>query len=180
MDEPFSIEGQLVTALRRINRAVELHSRMLLLQHGLTGPQLAALQAVSRLQPVPIVALARAIHLSQATLTGILSRLESRELVTRRRADRDRRSVVVELTPAGRSLLDSAPSLLQNQFRERLDALADWEQTQLLSAVQRLAAMMEDDARQLLTEIPERVAEVPEAGTEHGECRSGAGSPGEP
>jgi hypothetical protein len=32
---------QILISLRRIIRAVDLHSRLLLQQHGLTGPQLA-------------------------------------------------------------------------------------------------------------------------------------------
>ena len=43
-------EDQIVVAIRQIIRAVDLHSRRLVQAHGLTGPQLAVLQEVSRLE----------------------------------------------------------------------------------------------------------------------------------
>ena len=138
-----SIEDQVIVALRRITRAIDLHSRSLMQAIGLTAPQLAALQATAHLQPITIGALAKSIHLSQATLTGILTRLENRELVVRARSGSDRRTVVVELTDAGRAVLQTAPSLLQDRFRGELLRLQEWEQTQLLATLQRMASMMD-------------------------------------
>jgi DNA-binding MarR family transcriptional regulator len=115
---------------------------VLLQQYGLTAPQLAALQSVGQLQPISVSGVARAIHLSLATVTGIFNRLENRGLVKRSRDERDRRTVVVELTRTGSELLASAPSLLQDRFRSELAKLEQWEQTQLLASLQRIASMM--------------------------------------
>ena len=147
MATSLGVEDQVIVALRRITRAIDLHSRDLMQQVGLTAPQLAALQAIGRLQPITIGALAKSIHLSQATLTGILTRLEFQTLVSRVRSVSDRRAVVVELTEEGRAVLDDAPSLLQDQFRRELLRLQEWEQTQMLATLQRIAAMM--DAEEL-------------------------------
>jgi DNA-binding MarR family transcriptional regulator len=137
------LEDQVIVALRRITRAIDLHSRELMQRVGLTAPQLAALQAVGRLQPITAGSLAKSIHLSQATLTGILTRLETRTLVSRVRSVSDRRTVVVELTEEGRAVLEDAPSLLQDRFRRELLKLQEWEQTQMLATLQRIAAMMD-------------------------------------
>jgi DNA-binding MarR family transcriptional regulator len=143
MTENLSVENQVIVALRRISRAIDLHSRVLVQQHGLTAPQLAALQAVGERQPASVGAVTRAIHLSMATVTGIFNRLESRQLVRRSRSGRDRRSVALELTEAGTELLAAAPSLLQDRFRAQLAKLHEWERTQLLASLQRIAAMMD-------------------------------------
>lgn len=137
------VEDDVLIALRRITRSIDLHSRGLLHECGMTIPQLAALRAAAQLQPVSMSTLARAIHVSQATLTGILDRLERRGLVQRVRSGTDRRSVVVEVTTGGGELLQSAPSLLQERFRRQLSQLQEWEQTQMLSTLQRIASMME-------------------------------------
>jgi len=141
-----SVEDQVIVALRRITRAIALHSRELLQNVGLTAPQLAALQAIARLQPITIGALAQSIHLSQATLTGILRRLENRNLISRTRSGADRRAVVVELTEQGGEMLNAAPSLLQDRFRRKLLQLHEWEQTQMLSTLQRIASMMDAES----------------------------------
>ena len=143
MSALLSLEDQVIVALRRITRAIDLRSRGLMQQIGLTAPQLASLQAIARLQPITGGALAKSIHLSQATPTGILTRLESRNLVSRTRSGSDRRTVVVELTEDGRAVLESAPSLLQDSFRRELLKLHEWEQTQMLATLQRIASMMD-------------------------------------
>lgn len=142
MSQALSVEQQVVAALRKITRAIDLHSRHLLKQCGLTSPQLVALHAVERLQPVSVGALAHEIHLGQATVTGILRRLEDRGFIARTRGDQDRRSVLVTLTAEGRKVLEESPSLLQEQFYNELAKLQEWEQTQILATLQRIAAMM--------------------------------------
>ena len=51
MSNALRLQDQVIAALRRITRAIDLHSHLLLQKHGLTSPQLAALQATQRLQP---------------------------------------------------------------------------------------------------------------------------------
>jgi len=130
MFDTLPLEEQVIAALRRITRAIDLHSRLLLQKNGLTIPQLAALRAIQRLQPITVGVLARDIHLGAATVTGILGRLEKRGLITRARGDVDRRSVVVQLTDEGAKLIAEAPSLLQDRFHRELAKLEEWEQSQ--------------------------------------------------
>jgi DNA-binding MarR family transcriptional regulator len=157
------LEEQVIAALRRITRAIDLHSRLLLQKNGLTIPQLAALQAIQRLQPITVGAVARDIHLGPATVTGILGRLEKRGLVSRTRGDLDRRSVVVELTDDGAQLVAEAPSLLQDRFHRELAKLQEWEQTMILATLQRIASMMDaEDIEAAPVLVPGVVSAVPE------------------
>jgi DNA-binding MarR family transcriptional regulator len=87
--------------------------------------------------------LSNAISLSMATVTGILSRLESRGLIERRRDDADRRRVLVRVTPACDEVLSNAPTPLQESFISEYDKLQDWEQTLIISSLQRIVSMME-------------------------------------
>jgi len=143
MTQGLTLEHQIVVALRRIIRAIDLHSRRLVEEVGLTGPQLMTLKVAAEREAVSVGTLAKAIHLSGPTLTGILDRLERRGLIHRDRDAQDRRSLVVTVTQAGREVLASAPSLLQDRFRRELSQLADWEQTLILATLQRIAAMMD-------------------------------------
>ncbi len=146
MPHSYRLDDQIVLALRRIARATDLRSRGLMQSHGLTGPQLTTLQTIARLQPVTAGAVARQIHLGQPTLTGVLNRLERQGLVQRSRGERDRRAVELRLTAEGERVLQAAPSVLEDKFQRRLAELKPWEQTQILATLQRLAAMMDDDA----------------------------------
>ena len=138
-----SHEDQIVGAIRQIIRAVDLQSRRLVSDHGMTGPQLAVLQETARTGPCSPTTLARSVHLSQATVTGILQRLERQGLIERNPSRADRRSVLVDISSAGRALLDASPSLLQDRFRDGLSSLQEWERLQILSTLQRVASLME-------------------------------------
>lgn len=141
-----TLEDRIVAAIRRVMRAVELHSRSLIEQYGLTGPQLATLQEVERSGPLAASCLARAVHLGNATMTGILGRLEKRGLVDRTRGETDRRTVLVSITAGGLAVLTRAPSLLQDRFRAELSGLQEWEQMMMLANLQRIASMMDAQA----------------------------------
>lgn len=142
MDPALDADAKIVAAIRRIMRAVDLHSRHLADEFGLTGPQLSVLKAAMRRAPATPGALAREVHLSPATVTGILSRLEKRGLLRRSPGDHDRRTIRVELTEEGQRLMKDAPSLLQDRFRQQLAGLEGWEQTMILSVLERIASMM--------------------------------------
>lgn len=144
MDPTAYITSQMMSTLRQIGRAMDLHSRYLNQQYGLTIPQLSVLIELSAIGEAGVNAgqLAKAVHLSQATVTGILLRLEKRGLVQRVRSEFDRRRVVVTLTDAARQVLEQAPPLLQERFTGELVKLDPWEQTNLLTALQRVVQMM--------------------------------------
>ncbi|MGD8557033.1 MAG: MarR family transcriptional regulator [Chromatiales bacterium] len=161
------IGEHVIIALRRVIRAVDLHSRNLAASHGLTGPQALLLKALQHGR-LSAGELASRVSLSQGTVTDILNRLEKRGTIMRLRDASDRRRVLVELTPKGFALLEESPPLLQERFIQRFSCLEEWEQTQLLASLQRIASMMdaEDiDASPVLSSgsmvaTPEAVEEV--------------------
>ncbi len=135
-------------AIRRIIQSVDLHSRRLVKQFGLTGPQLIILREISQSHEITASDISKAISLSQATVTGVLDRLEKRGYVVRTRSDRDRRRTLVEMTDAGNHILESAPPLMQESFTEQFGELHVWEQQMILSSLHRLVTMM--DAKQIV------------------------------
>lgn len=156
-------EESVLRSIRRITRAIDLYSRKLSASCDLTGPQLACLREVARAGETATTALADAVSLSPATVTGILDRLEAGGLVCRERQSDDKRRVRVTLTGEGRDALMRAPPLLQDGFTQRFRALPATTQSQLDRALQEIVAMMEAeelDASPLLmpAEEPERSA----------------------
>lgn len=144
---------EVLSALRRIIRATDLHSRQLTREVGLTTPQAVVLQAVRDLGEVTTGQLSRRVSLSQATVTTILDRLEGRGLVERYRSNTDRRIVHSRLTRQGRALLRKAPPLLQERFTEAFRRLSPARQARILATLDEVAAMMgaaELDAAPLL------------------------------
>ena len=137
-----SIEEVLV-ALRRVIRATDMHSKHLAKTTGLTAPQILLLQNIRDKGQVTIGELANHISLSQATVTTILDRLEKRELVYRERSKEDKRKAHAYLTEKGTEVLKDAPIPLQEHFARQFGDLQEWEKTMIISALQRVAQMMD-------------------------------------
>jgi DNA-binding MarR family transcriptional regulator len=136
-------DEELLVALRKVIRAIDIRSKELSRDVGLTGPQLIVLQQVGKNPGVMVKEIARSITLSPATVTSILDRMESRGHVNRVRSTQDKRKVGVFLTDVGQSLLDKAPLPLQEHFLNRFNAIEEWEQSQMVATMQRIATMMD-------------------------------------
>jgi DNA-binding MarR family transcriptional regulator len=134
---------EVLISLRRVTRAIDLHSKHLMKTAGLTAPQMLILQTLRDQGDAIISDVANHINLSQATVTSILDRLEKRGLVMRERSQQDKRKVYACLTDAGSELIRNAPMPLQEYVSRQFSDLQDWEQTHIISALQRVAHMMD-------------------------------------
>lgn len=130
-------------AIRRILRAAEFAARDLARNSGLTPSQWVVLRIIARSGEAGAGEIAESARLSHATVTALLDRLESDELIRRRRGTEDRRRIWVDLTEAGRRVLDSTPDALHSRFAARFAKLADWEQASVLAALERVAVLLD-------------------------------------
>jgi DNA-binding MarR family transcriptional regulator len=136
-------DEELLIALRKVIRAIDLRSKQLNRDVGLTGPQLLALQEIGRRPGTMVRQIADNINLSAATVTSILDRLEAKQLLQRIRSTEDKRKVSVFLTEQGQNVLQDAPMPFQDHFINRFSQLKDWEQSQMVATIQRMASMMD-------------------------------------
>ena len=143
MAEHSSFNLWIFRSLRRIMRAVDIHSRRLAAEFMITGPQLLCLQTLHDDGPLTTSALAKLIHLSNSTTVGILDRLEQKGWVLRERSERDRRIVLVHISASGEEFLASAPSLLQDRLASGLRALPEKDQLVIAQSLERIVEMLE-------------------------------------
>lgn len=130
-------------ALRRILRVTELTARNLALESDLTASQLLVLQQVAENRGALPSVIARSVGLKKATVTVLVNKLEHAGLVSRRRDTEDRRRVWIELTEAGRTVLEQSPDLLQARFERGFNALDDWEQAMIIAALERISGLLD-------------------------------------
>jgi DNA-binding MarR family transcriptional regulator len=145
---------ELFVALRRITRAIDLHSKKLQRETGLTTSQLLVLEAAVKLSVASPSNIAKEVQLSQATVTNLVDRMERNGLILRKKSNEDKRVVEVHLTETGKKMIDLAPEPLQAGFLREYRKLERWEQHQLIGSMQRIAVLMdaEDiDASPILT-----------------------------
>lgn len=138
-----TLDEQILNSLRRIIRAVDMYSRYLALRYQLTGPQLVCVRELLKHGAMSPGALAKAVSLSPATITGIVDRLEKRQLITRERSPDDKRKVVIALTRPGRAQVAKMPPPLHETFSLRLAELSDTEQAEINDVLRKIVDMME-------------------------------------
>ncbi len=108
--------------------------------HNLTPPQFFVLKTLYEHKGrCPIGQIAREHHLTNATLTGLVNRLEVMQppLVTRERSSSDRRSVMVVLTAAGEERFWAVQHSLMEQARAVLSLLDPDERRDLIEKITR-------------------------------------------
>jgi DNA-binding MarR family transcriptional regulator len=135
--------AEVMKSIRRIVRAIDMRSKKVARETGLTIPQIVILQAVRDLGEVTTAAVSRQADLSPATTVTILDKLEGRGLVTRRRSIADRRIVHTALTPDGARILAAAPPLFSEAFSKRFEQLPRARQREIVDAFETVADLLD-------------------------------------
>jgi len=134
---------EILVALRRITRAIDLQSKRLLKTTGLTTSQLLVLQVIDDLGSPTPSSISREVVLSQATVTSLIDRLERNGMVSRFKSASDKRAVNIRLTPLAEEKLKDAPELLQAGFLREYRKLPEYQKHLLIGSLQQIAAMMD-------------------------------------
>ena len=125
--------------LFRAANAVRNHLERTVLQpHDLTWTAFVVLWVTWIWEPVETRTIADEGGFSKATLSGVLTTLEGRALVTRERSSVDGRLVLVRLTPAGRRLMKRLFPEFNEQERVVVSGLPEGS---LVSAAEMLRAL---------------------------------------
>lgn len=149
--------NDLLRALRRIIRSVDVRSKYVARAVGLTTPQIVVLQGIRDLTDVTSSSLSAYVSLSPATVTTILDNLQARGFVSRERSQTDRRVVHPRLTEAGTEVLEAALPHMHDDFAAAFEALSDEERLETVRSFERIAGIMEDLAvRKKAHEIPQK------------------------
>jgi DNA-binding MarR family transcriptional regulator len=155
-------------ALRRILRATVLVERDLARVVGRSPAQLRVLQLVAEISGTTPKTLATQMGVSQATMSALVDKLEAAGLVQRVPSAQDRRQINVLATTLGLDRLLDAPDALQQRYVRAFAKLADWEQEQLASSMERVADMLgaqDIDASPVLTTGDIRAGKKTDGGT---------------
>ncbi len=134
---------KIVSGLRHIARELSVHSKFIQDNYNITVPQLVCLREISDNEPISLGKLTRSLHLNNSTVTGIIDRLERRDLVRRVRQSHDRRQIHVEVTETGKNFIKQAPKPLQAHFIEQISRMDPLEVDKILAVIDTLADMLQ-------------------------------------
>jgi MarR family transcriptional regulator, organic hydroperoxide resistance regulator len=87
-----------------VDHGLQTISKRLESQHGITGPQRLVVRIVGRSPGISAGSLAQILRMHPSTLTGILRRLETRGVLSRKSDPNDARRALFALTARGRKV----------------------------------------------------------------------------
>jgi DNA-binding MarR family transcriptional regulator len=106
---PRELADKVLEGMIRVFYAARQHSQSLKAKYGITSAQLQLLKLLEKQGDLTHSEISDRMYLRGSTVSGIIDRLEKRELVRRKRSRVDRRLVRVGLSEAGTQLLSSVP-----------------------------------------------------------------------
>jgi DNA-binding MarR family transcriptional regulator len=112
--------------IRKIIRSVNLESKRIEKEYGISIPQLLCLQYLSKqsnYQATP-KAIKDYLQLNASTVTGIIARLEKKGLLAKLPKTQDRRVSPVILTANGADLIERTPEPMHDQLKSKLNQLS--------------------------------------------------------
>ncbi len=168
--EPFATSSQqLMASFRRFKRMMR---RPAATREGRSGEMavmgVVAFHQVETGEGIRITEIANQLKIAPPTVTQFINNLEKAGWVERRMAPRDRRSVLVFLTEAGKSQHEAFEAHMDEMFRKLAAHLGQEDTDHLVRLLDKVFFYFEDHIRNHANECPQRPGE---AGTPGGSPR---------
>lgn len=131
--------------LRKIVRSVNLESKRVEKQFGVSIPQLLCLQFLADQNEYRANAkqLKEFLNLNASTVSGIISRLEKKGFVAKLPKLNDKRITWISLTVKGMEILKNAPITFQQKLSEKLQELPPEKIKTIIEGIDLLTKLME-------------------------------------
>ena len=131
--------------LRKIVRSVNIESKRVEKEQGVSIPQLLCLQFLAEQENFKTNAakLKAFLNLNASTISGILRRLEKKGFISKLPKESDKRVTLISLTASGMDLLQSAPITFQQKLSEKLQALPPKKLQTIIEGIDLLTQIME-------------------------------------
>ena len=136
---------RMIALLPRILRGFTRRESNYLSRGRITIPQLGVLEQLSRQKEVPMNELARGMGVTRPAATGLVDRLLSQDLVSRRGDPADRRVIRVSLTAKGRRVLNGIWSQKRRMIQEVFGRLPAGDRAQYLATLEKVVEILSEE-----------------------------------
>lgn len=131
-----NFDEQICFMLNATAKKITSRYREILDPLGITYTQYLVLLCLWKQNGLSLDEIGAQLHLDSGTLTPLIKRLESKEMLTRKRNPEDERCLVIELTEAGKKIQQHVPSILQNVISSL--NMTEKEASELLKALHNI------------------------------------------
>lgn len=136
---------EIIIAIRRILRAVNLESKRCEKEYGLSMPQMLVLSFIAQEPDMRTTnkAIKDHMQLNASTVTGILKRLTKKGFTASVPNVDDQRGSIIALTQSGYDLIKSTPPPLQMKLEQGLEKLSEADRQKLTRYFEFIVQLLE-------------------------------------
>jgi DNA-binding MarR family transcriptional regulator len=116
---------RILDSIRRLVRYLRISERRAQGELGISGAQLFVLTELFKTPALSLNALAARTRTDQSSVSVVVSRLVEAGLITRERDRHDARRLVLDLTKAGRTMMQKAPPVAQERLLDVFDRMPE-------------------------------------------------------
>lgn len=131
--------------LRRVDYIIRRKGREILFDFNITVPQFTALQILINNGNMTIGELSQKMALACSTITDLIDRMEKAELVVRKKDEKDKRVVRVEVLPYGYEILEKVLNKRIEFLDGKLSGFSDEDKSRLNMGLEALYNAMKQE-----------------------------------
>jgi DNA-binding MarR family transcriptional regulator len=135
-------------ALQSLQRSLEEVNYSVSTDNTVTSSQILSLMALDEDEPIGMTALSRRLQLANSTITRMIDQLVKKGLAERLANPYDRRTIRVQLTPAGRHLRQQLLSGYNRIFERLMERLPSEKYDNLLNDLEEIGQVLSETAQQ--------------------------------
>lgn len=139
---------QILVKIRKIVRSINLESKKIQKEYGVSIPQILSLDYLSRRPNYKASQkeIRDFLNLNSSTVTGIINRLERKNLIARLPKQEDKRVTYIILTSKGGKLLSQVPPLLHDRLSYKLNGLSENNSIEINDALNTIIEYLDIEA----------------------------------
>jgi DNA-binding MarR family transcriptional regulator len=160
MPDNQAVIKDIVESIRQLYRAVYQDASKVGRQFGLTASQSGVLRCLFNFGPLSSADLSRKLFVTPSNITGIIDRLEKKQLVERVKKVGDRRVALITLTDEGLEISQMLPDPIERKLINGLAHLDTDRVERLRAAMEQILTLVDaDDLRDAPLDISQIGAE---------------------
>lgn len=135
---------EILMKVRKIVRSINLESKKIQKQYGVSIPQILCLNYIknSKKYQTTQKEIRKFLNLNSSTVTGIIYRLEKHGYIARLPKFADKRVTYIALTARGKELLERIPPLLHEQLSSKIGKLPPEKVSAIESSLDELISLL--------------------------------------
>lgn len=131
--------------LRKVDYIIRRKGREILSDLNITVPQFTALQILINIGDMTIGELSQKMALACSTITDLIDRMEKSELVVRKKDEKDKRVVRIEVLPKGYDILEQVLNKRIKFLEDKIKSFSEDEKSSLEKGLEALYEAMKDE-----------------------------------